>query len=231
MPKSKKAKSEKEQSEKSAPRLPLSRARILDQALQIADRSGIAALSMRKLADDLGVKAMSLYNHVQNKDDIIDGIVDQIVSEIELPDPQSPWQSAMRQRANSVHSVLLRHPWATLELVSRVNVGPAMLRYIDATLGCLCEAGFSLEMADHAWNAIDSHIYGYTLQELNFPFKPEEYSAAAESFIARIPANKYPYMHALSQKIITGHYDGLNDFEFGLDLILEGLSQQLKKTS
>jgi hypothetical protein len=109
--------------------------------------------------------------------------------------------------------------------MSRVNVGPAMLRYVDATLGCLREAGFSYEMADHAWNAIDGHIYGFTLQELNFPFEAPEYAEAAENFLASIPPEKYSYLNQLSCHIIEGRYDGLHDFEFGLELILNGLDR------
>ena len=210
---------------KTQPRAPLSRERVLNKALQLADESGIEALSMRKLAEALGVKAMSLYNHVKNKDDIIDGSVDIVAGEIDLPDVGADWKASMRRRANSAHDVLLRHPWATMEIVSRVNIGPAMLRYVDATLGCLREAGFSFEMADHAWNAIDSHIYGFTLQELNFPFETEEYSAAAENYLPLIPADKYPYINGMTKRVMSGEYDGIHDFEFGLELILDGLEQ------
>jgi AcrR family transcriptional regulator len=204
---------------------PLSRERVLCAALRLADAEGIESLSMRKLAQELGVQAMSLYNHVANKDDMLDGIVDIVVSEIEVPSLETDWQTAMRRRATSAHGVLLRHPWATMPLVSRVNVGPAMLRYVNATLGCLCEAGFSLEMADHVWNAMDSHIYGFTLQELNFPFEAAEYSAAAAQGLALIPADKYPYLNRLTHDVIEGRYDGLHDFEFGLELILNSLDQ------
>ncbi len=131
----------------------------------------------------------------------------------------------MRRRAISAHAVLLRHPWAAIALMSRVNVGPAMLRYIDTTLGCLVEAGLSYEMADRIWNAIDSHIYGFTLQELNFPLKAEQYSDVAASFVSNIPADQYPYMNQLTHHVIAGRYNGLHDFEFGLDLILNGLDQ------
>ncbi|NJR37802.1 MAG: TetR/AcrR family transcriptional regulator [Leptolyngbyaceae cyanobacterium CSU_1_4] len=207
------------------PHLPLSRERVLRAALCLADEGGIESLSMRKVAQALGVKAMSLYNHVANKDDMLDGIVDIVVSEIEVPSLDLDWKTAMRRRAISAHEVLLRHPWATMPLVSRINVGSAMLRYVDATLGCLREAGFSYELADHAWNAIDSHIYGFTLQELNFPLKAEEYAETAKSFISYIPADQYPYMNRLSHYVIEGRYDGLHDFEFGLELILNGLDQ------
>ena len=203
----------------------LSRERVLRAALRLADEGGIESLSMRKLAQDLGVKAMSLYNHVANKDDLLDGIVDIVVSEIEVPNLGVDWKTAMRRRAMSAHEVLLRHPWSTMPLVSRVNVGPAMLRYVDATLGCLREAGFSLEMADRAWNAIDSHIYGFTLQELNFPFETEEYSEAAKNGLSLIPADKYPYLNRLTHDVMEGRYDGIHDFEFGLELILNGLDR------
>lgn len=193
--------------------------------MRLADDSGIESLSMRKVAQALGVKAMSLYNHVANKDDMLDGIVDIVVSEIEVPDLSVDWKTAMRQRAISAHEVLLRHPWASLPMVSRINVGPAMLRYVDATLGCLLEAGFSSELADRAWNAMDSHIYGFTLQELNFPIAASEYSATAAAYLPMIPADRYPYMHRLSVQVAAGHYDGIAQFEFGLELILEGLDR------
>ena len=204
-------------------RIPLSRERVLHAAMRLADEGGIESLSMRKLAESLGVKAMSLYNHVANKDDMLDGIVDRVVSEIEVPDLKADWKSAMRQRAISAHQVLLRHPWASLPMVSRINVGPAMLRYVNATLGCLLEAGFSGELADRACNVMDSHIYGFTLQALNFPIAASEYATTAADYLLMIPVDKYPYMHHLSVQVAEGRYDGIVQFEFGLDLILEGL--------
>ncbi|MGB5915021.1 MAG: TetR/AcrR family transcriptional regulator C-terminal domain-containing protein [Phormidesmis sp.] len=206
-------------------RVPLSKKRVLKTALRLADEGGIESLSMRKVAQALGVKAMSLYNHVANKDDMLDGIVDMVVSEIEVPDLGVSWKTAMRSRAISAHEVLLRHPWASLPMVSRINVGPAMLRYVDATLGCLLEAGFSGELADRAWNAMDSHIYGFTLQELNFPVAESDYAATAADFLPMIPADQYPYMNRLSVQVAEGDYDGVANFEFGLELILEGLEK------
>jgi AcrR family transcriptional regulator len=208
-----------------APQIPLSRERILIAAIHLADKNGLESLSMRKVAQELCVQAMSLYNHVANKDDLLDGIVDIVIGEIEVPDLGVDWQTAMRRRANSAHEVLLRHPWATTPIVSRINVGPAMLRYIDATLGCLCEAGFSFEMVDRAWNAIDSHIYGFTLQELNFPIETTKYAKTAQEYISKIPSDKYPYMNRLTHHIIDGYYDGIADFNFGLELILDGLDK------
>jgi AcrR family transcriptional regulator len=208
---------------KPVPQVPLSRERVLRAALRLADEEGIESLSMRKLAQELGVKAMSLYNHVTNKDNILDGIIDMVISEIELPDLTIDWKTAMRRRSISAHAVLLRHPWATMAIMSQLNIGPAMLRYVDATLGCLREAGFSFEMADHAWNAIDSHIYGFTLQELNFPLEAAEYSEVAEDNLSLIPSDQYPYLNQLTHHVMDGRYNGLHEFEFGLDLILNGL--------
>ncbi len=204
-------------------RAPLTRDRVLRAAVRVADKGGIEALSMRKLAAALGVEAMSLYNHVANKEEVLDGIVDIVVGEIDVPAPGADWKAAMRRRATSAHEVLLRHPWASMLIVSRVNVGPAMLRYVDATLGCLREAGFSHAMADHAWNAIDSHVYGFTIQALNFPFDPSQYADAARQFLPLIPADRYPHLHALALQVIEGTHQGVHDFGFGLELILDGL--------
>ncbi len=202
---------------------PLNRDRVLQAALDLADAAGLEALSMRRLAQTLGVQAMSLYHHVANKEDILDAIADRVVSEIELPSPSEDWQQAMRRRAHSAHAVLLRHPWAALALLSRVNVGPAMLRYVEATLSCLYAAGFPLILADHAWNALDSHIYGFTLQELNFPLEAADYATAAANYEPLIPAAQYPTLNQLTQLVIAGDYDGLHDFEFGLNLLLDSL--------
>jgi len=204
-------------------RLPLTRERVLLVAIALADESGLGSLSMRLLADDLGVKAMSLYNHVAHKDDLINGMVDIIVGRITLPAVGGDWKSAMRQRAVSAREVFLKHPWAPLQVVSRINTGPAMLRLIDATLGCLHSAGFSYEAADQAWNALDSHLYGFTLQELNFPLKPELYACAARDFLPMLPSAHYPHMRALTERVISGRHSGLHVFQFGLNLLLDGL--------
>ena len=209
------------------PRKPLNRDRVLQAALAFADEFGIETLSMRKLGEVLNVEAMSLYKHVANKDEILDGMVDLVAAEIEVPVIGGDWKKAMRRRAISAHHVLLRHPWATMLIVSRANVGGAMLRYIDATIGCLREAGFSYPMADHAWNAIDCYVYGFTLQKLNFPFKPSEYAQMAEAFLPMIPVSQYPYLHGLSLQVVKGEHDGIQQLELGLDLILDGLEKML----
>lgn len=206
----------------------LSRSRILRAALGLADRKGIEKVSMRKIAEALKVEAMSLYTHVKNKEDVLDGIVDLVVAKIELPTRDGDWKREMRRRAISAHEVLLEHPWAATLFHSRMNIGPAMLRYIDATIGCLHAGGFSYSLADKAWNVIDSHIYGFTLQEINFPFQPGEYAEAATEFLPQIPKSKYSSLFGLTQEIIQGSHDGVQDFCFGLDLLLDGLERQLE---
>ena len=203
----------------------LTRARVLHAAIKIADDKGLESLSMRKLAHTLDVQAMSLYNHVTNKEDVLDGMVEIVATKIALPAFGANWKSVMRQRAISHHQILLDHPWATMLLVSRVNTGPVMLRYINATIGCLHAAGFSYEMADRAWNAMDSHIYGFTLQAQNFPFEPEDYRESAEEYLPLIPVDDYPFLNALSQQVISGAFDGVQDFCFGLDLVLDSLER------
>lgn len=216
-----------ETAEKTEIRQPLTQERVLRAALDLADQQGLAQLSMRSLGAALGVQAMSLYNHVANKDALLDGIVDRVVSEIQVPSQAVPWRMAMHQRAVSAHTVLLRHPWACGLLMSRVNVGPAMLRYVDATIGCLHRAGFSLPMVDHAWNAMDSFIYGFTLQKLNFPFEADQYSKIAAAYLPSLSAQQYPFMRALTEDVALGRHNGLHELDFGLNLILDGLERLL----
>ena len=206
----------------------LTREKILTEAIHLADEQSLDALSMRKLAKIMGVEAMSLYNHVKNKEDMLDGMIDIIIDQIYLPEIHGNWRDEMKARALSAHQTMMQHPWACLLVVSRINTGEAMLTYINATIGNLIEAGFTGEQADQAWNALDSHIYGFTLQKINFPFEPSEYASAAESFIHMIPEDKYAYMYQLSQMVIKKEYSGLQDFEFGLNLILDGLEKLLE---
>ena len=173
-------------------RAPLSRERVLRAAVALADQSGIESLTMRRLGQELGVEAMSLYNHVANKDDILDGIVDLVLSDIDVPPSGTDWKPAMRHRAISAHEVLLAHPWAAMLIMSRYNIGPGMTRYLDATLGRLREGGFSIEGALDAWNTLDSHLYGFTLQELNLPFDVSETQQVSASVLPQIPADEFP---------------------------------------
>ncbi len=213
---------------KTARREPLSQERVLRAALKMADDGGLDALSMRNLAQALKVEAMSLYNHVSNKEHILDGLVELVVSEIEVPVIGGDWRVAMRRRALSAHAVLMRHPWATMLFVSRMNVGPNMMRYVDATIGCLREAGFSYPLADHAWTAIDAFTYGFTLQKLNFPLEPAEYASAAKHFLPLIPAGQLPHLVGMSQEVIAGRHDGMHHLEMGLELLLDGF-ERLRK--
>ena len=215
---------------KAARRAPLSPERVLGAALRMADADGLDALSMRNLAKALKVEAMSLYNHVPSKEKILDGLVELVVGEIDEPELGGDWKAAMRKRALSAHTVLMRHPWATMLFVSRLNIGPKMLRYVDRTIGCLREAGFSYATADHAWNALDAYLYGFTLQKLNFPLEPSEYASAAEQFLPLIPVEQFPYLRGMSEEVIGGRHDGMHELSLGLELILDGL-EKLRQAS
>jgi AcrR family transcriptional regulator len=208
-------------------RATLTREMVLRAAVELADERGIEMLSMRKLAEMLGVEAMSLYNHVANKDDLLDGMVETVIAEVDLPDATTPWKDAMRRRAVSAHAMLLRHPWASLMVVSRINVGPAMLRYLDATLGSLRSAGFSYAMADHAMSVLDSHVYGFTLLKAHFPIDEDEYAKAAGQYLPMLPAELYPHARALTEEVSSGRHSGVNEFTFGVDLLLDGLGRLL----
>ena len=208
------------------PRTPLSRERVLRAAIVLADTSGIDSLSMRNLGQKLQVEAMSLYNHVANKDDILDGIVDLVFSEIELPADRGDWKSAMRKRAISAHKALLHHPWAPSLMQSRTKPGPATLRHHDSVLGSLRKAGFTLVMAAHAFSAIDGYIYGFALQQINIPLQSKEQVAEVGDNILRQLAGGYPYLaEMITEHAMKPGYDYAEEFEFGLDLILDGLER------
>lgn len=211
----------------SQPKAPLTKERIVDASLDLVDNGGISSLSMRKIAEPLGVKAMSLYNHVSGKDEIVEALLERIVAEFEVPDTSGPWKQEMLRRGNGAHRVLKKRPWAIQALMTSRTAGPNMLRYVNGTIGCLVEAGFSYETADHAWNAMDNHIYGFTLQEVNFPFAEPEYADAAKEFLPRLDTEEYPYFTALASRVLEKQYSGVHDFEFGLNLILDGLERLL----
>ena len=207
-------------------RAPLSRERVLRAAIALADQSGIESLTMRRLGQELGVEAMSLYNHVANKDDVLDGIVDLVLGDIEVPPTGTHWKTAMRQRAISAHEVLLAHPWAAMQIMSRFNIGLGMTRYLDATLGRLREGGFSVEGALDAWHALDSHIYGFTLQELGLPFDANDAPRVSADVLGQLSAVEYPYVVEIITHVMRS--GRVEDFEFGLDLILDGLERGLE---
>ena len=206
-------------------RAPLNRDRVLRAAVAFADDAGVSALSMRKLGEALGVEAMSLYNHVANKSELLDGMVDVVFGEIDLPADENDWKQAMRRRAMSARAVLARHRWAIGLMESRTSPGPATLRHHDAIIGVLRRGGFSIAMAAHAFSVLDSYIYGFALQEANLPFDSgQETAALAETILASLPAEEYPYLTELTvEHVLQPGYDYGNEFAFGLDLILEGL--------
>jgi AcrR family transcriptional regulator len=209
------------------PRAPLNRERVLRAAIVLADIGGIESLSMRKLGEELRVEAMSLYNHVANKDDILDGIVDLVFGEIEVPSDAADWNSAMRRRAISARSALLRHPWATGLMQSRTKPGPATLRHHDSVLGSLRAAGFTVDMAAHAYSVVDSYIYGFALQQVNLPLSTVENAAGvAQDILRRIPRDEHPHLaEMITEHALKPGYDYAEEFEFGLDLILDGLER------
>jgi AcrR family transcriptional regulator len=210
-----------------APRIPLNRERVLHAAVALADESGSESLSMRKLGEAVGVEAMSLYHHVANKDDLLDGMIDVVFGEIELPSDGGDWRRAMRQRALSARRVLARHGWAIRFMESRTSPGPATLRHHDAVLGCLRNAGFSVRLAAHAFSVLDSYIYGFALQERSLPFDtPQQTAELAQEMLARFPVDEYPHLAELTtEHVLQPGYDYGNEFAFGLDLILEGLDR------
>jgi len=200
---------------------------VLHAAVALADRSGLDALSMRKLGEAVGVEAMSLYHHVANKDDLLDGMIDVVFSEIDLPSGEADWKTAMRHRAISVRRVLSRHRWAIGLMESRPSPGPATLRHHDAVIGCLRNASFSVELTAHAYSVLDSYIYGFALQERSLPFDtPDETAELAQVILAQFPADEYPHLAELTtEHVLRPGYDYGNEFEFGLDLILDGLDR------
>lgn len=206
-------------------RTPLSRERVLRAAIALADQAGIESLTMRRLGQALGVEAMSLYNHVANKDDMLDAIVDMVLGDIDVPPTGTDWKTAMRRRSISAYAVLLEHPWAAMLIMSRFNIGLGMTRYLDATLGRLREGGFSIEGALDAWHTLDSHLYGFTLQQLNLPFGVDQTQQVSADVLGQLPAAEYPHVVEVITRIMKTGRD--EDFEFGLDLILDGLERTL----
>jgi len=210
-------------------RAPLSRERVLETAVALADRHGLESLSMRKLADELSVAAMSLYYYVPNKVELIDGMIDIVFGEIEPPSLDVDWKTAMRRRAISTREALGRHRWAVGQMEGRTTHGPANLRLHNDVLGCLRAAGFSLEMTVHAYSVQDAYIYGFALQETDMsPETPDDFAAVAQQQMVDYQAVLGDYPHLV--EVVGGHvakagYDYAAEFLFGLDLILDGLDR------
>ena len=211
------------------PRARLSRERVLEAAVALAARDGIESLTMRKLADELGAGAMSLYHYVPNKDQLLDGMVDIVFSEIEPPSTDVDWRTAMRQRALSTRDALRRHPWAIGLMEGRTTHGPSNLRLHNAVLGCLRSAGFSIEMTVHAYSVQDAYIYGFALQERDMsPESADDFAAEAQRQMHEYQAvlADYPYLvEVVGGYVAESGYDYATEFLFGLDLILDGLDK------
>ena len=209
----------------------LSRQRVLSGALELADEVGVDALTIRRLAEHLEVKPMTIYHYVPGKEQILDGIVDMVFAEIDLPPRGLPWTEAMRARCLSVRRVLAGHPWATPLMETRTTPGPATLRHHDAVLACLTEGGLSVELTAHAYAIIDSYVYGFALQEASLPFAgQEEIAGLAEQIVGALPEEEYPHFAAFTrQHVLQPGYGFGASFEVGLDLILDGLDRMARR--
>jgi AcrR family transcriptional regulator len=208
----------------------LSRDRVLEAAMAQADAGGLEALSMRKLAEVLDTAPMALYRHVANKDDLIDAMVDVVFAEIGPPLAGDDWKTSMRRRAVSVRDALARHRWAVGLMESRSNPGPANLGHHDAVIGRLRAGGFDIAMAAHAYSVLDSYIYGFALTKMNLPFdsgdSAEDMAGTTQSMLAPFAPNQYPnLMEILTEHVLKPGYDFAKEFDYGLDLILDGLDR------
>jgi AcrR family transcriptional regulator len=209
----------------------LSRERVLRGAVAVADAGGIGSLTMRSLATELGVKTMSVYHHVANKDEVLDGIVDIVFSEIELPSIGGDWHAEMRRRAASAREAMRRHPWAIGLVETRTSPGPETLKHHDAVIGTLREAGFSVEMTAHAFALIDAYVYGFALSEATLPLNgPETVTEVAEQMMDQYSPGDYPHLAEFSiEHVMKPGYDYGAEFEFGLDVVLDGLARALHR--
>jgi AcrR family transcriptional regulator len=206
-------------------RVHLTRDRVLRAAMQLADKGGIESLTMRSLAQKLGVEAMTLYHYVAQKDDMLNGILDLVVSEIEVPSAGGDWKAAVRRSAISAHKILLRHPWACGLMMSPARVRTGRLRYMESQLRRLREAGFSPKMTHHAYHALDSHILGFTMWEAGYTSGVKELPDSGAGLRRELTVDSYPYLNEHMEQHVArrGRGSGEGEFEFGLDLILDGL--------
>jgi AcrR family transcriptional regulator len=216
---------------KSNGRIPVTRERAVISAVALADADGLPALTMRKLAEALGVEAMSLYHHVANKEDLLDGMIDLVFGEIDLPRAGSDWKAEIRRRSESVRAVLLRHPWAVGVMESRVSPGPSILRHHDAVLGCLRGCGFSVPMAAHAYSLIDSYVYGFVLQEVNLPFNDgDQIQDMLDEIMPMLSVEEYPHLVELTvEHVMKPGYRFGNEFAYGITLVLDGLERDARR--
>jgi len=207
-------------------RAPVNRERTLEVALAVADGEGIEAVTMRRLGRELGVEAASLYHHVRGKDQILDGLVDVIAAEIELPTASTDWREAVSERAHRTRAVLLRHPWAVSLMASRNSPGPATLGLLESGIRFFREGGFSIVAAAHAISTVDSYVHGFVLQEVNLPFRDEsELAAMTGTIMEAFPAADFPYLFELTvEHVLQPGYDYGKEFDSGLTLVLNGVA-------
>ena len=212
-----------------ANRAPVNLARTLEVALTVADSEGIEAVTMRRLARELGVEAASLYHHVKGKDQILDGLVDAVAAEIEPPTPATGWRNAISQRAHNTRAGLRRHPWAVSLMASRTSPGPATLRLLETGIRSFREGGFSIPLAAHAVSAVDSYVHGFVLQEVNLPFRGEsELVAMTTAIMETFPASEFPYLFELTVKhVLQPGYAYSKEFDSGLKVVLDGVASLL----
>jgi AcrR family transcriptional regulator len=209
-------------------RVPLTRERLLSGAIAVADTGGLAALTIRSLAEELGVKPMTLYHHVANKEEILDGMIDAVFGEIALPPPDVGWRSAIRERAVSARRVLRRHPWAIALMDSRRSPGPATLRHHEAVIGTLRRGGFPIEVVGHAYSLLDSYTYGFAVQETALPMDADDAPLMVEVFLEQLDRDTYPNLADLATEFASGSAgDDVDEFEVGLDLVLDSLERLL----
>ncbi len=208
------------------PRQPLTRERILQAAVDVADRDGLGALTMRRLGKDLGFEAMAIYKHVANKEEILEGMLEQVVGRIEIPEEDADWKDAMRRRAVSAREVLARHSWAIGLLEAGTATSPTAMRYLNAILGNLRSAGFPMEYVAHAFWVLDCYVYGQVIQEISLPFEDSvETTETSSATLDQSLMNDYPHLVAMYEHTLTYKYSFDGEFEFGLDLILDGLER------
>lgn len=213
------------------PRPALSRDRIVDAAVAVADRGGLASVSMRSVGREAGAEAMSLYHHLRGKEELLDALADWAFTRIAPPGAGEPWRAAMRERAASARAVLVAHPWALGLLESRRHPGPALLRHHDAVLGCLRGAGFPVVLASHAFSVLDAYVYGFVLTELNLPMEGGE---DAEEFAAGLglASEDHPHLvEMMAEQVVGGGYSYAAEFDWGLDLVLDGLEDRLARST
>jgi AcrR family transcriptional regulator len=214
-----------------ANKAPVNLERTLEVALTVADREGIQALTMRRLARELGIEAASLYHHVDGKDQILDGLVNIVAAEIEPPQGSADWREAISQRAHHTRARLRRHPWAVSLMASRTNPGPATLRLLETGIRCFREGGFSVPLAAHAVSTVDSYVHGFVLQEVNLPFRNEtELAVMTAAIMEAFPASEFPYLFEMTvEHVLQPGYDYGNEFDSGLTVVLNGVAALLEQ--